>query len=163
MGSIPQWRSDLENSNSGKDAKGIALYFSDFKIPKGAKLYVYSKDRKLVLGGFTYENNQESGKFALGYIYSDDIIVEYVEPARVAGQGKFIIDGVGHMYRFAKTTDNFGDSDPCEVNVNCTPEGTGKTQQRDAVARILVRVGANAGWCSGAMVNNVLQNCDKYF
>ncbi|BDS14239.1 T9SS type A sorting domain-containing protein [Aureispira anguillae] len=153
------WRTRIQ----AKDAKGIALYFSDFKIPKGAKLYVYSKDRKLVLGGFTYENNQESGKFALGPIYSDDIIVEYVEPARVAGQGKFIIDGVGHMYRFAKTTDNFGDSDPCEVNVNCTPEGTGKTQQRDAVARILVRVGANAGWCSGAMVNNVLQNCDKYF
>lgn len=153
------WRMGIK----AKDAQGLVLYFSDFGIPQGAKLYVYSADKKQVLGGFTSENNQESGKFALGPIYSDDIVVEYMEPAAVAGQGSFTIDGVGNMYRFAKAADNFGDSDPCEVNVNCSPEGLGKTAQRDAVARILVRVGPNAGWCSGAMVNNVLQNCDKYF
>lgn len=153
------WRTRVQ----AKDAKGVVLYFSNFRIPTGAKLYVYSLDKKEVLGGFTSENNQMSGKFALGPIYSDDVIVEYFEPARVAGQGQFTIDGIGNMYRFAKTTDNFGDSDPCQVNVNCSPEGTGKTQQRDAVARILVRVGNSAGWCSGAMVNNALQNCDRYF
>ncbi|MBL4650653.1 MAG: hypothetical protein JKY03_13060, partial [Aureispira sp.] len=153
------WRTRIQ----AKDAKGLVLYFSNFRIPTGAKLYVYSLDKKEVLGGFTSENNQMSGQFALGPIYSDDIIVEYFEPAGVAGQGQFTINGIGNMYRFAKTTDNFGDSDPCEVNVNCSPEGTGKTQQRDAVARILVRVGSSAGWCSGAMVNNALQNCDRYF
>ena len=153
------WRTRIQ----AKDAKGVVLYFSNFRIPTGAKLYVYSVDKKEVLGGFTSDNNQMSGQFALGPIYSDDVIVEYFEPARVAGQGQFTINGVGNMYRFAKTTENFGDSDPCEVNVNCTPEGTGKTQQRDAVARILVRVGSSAGWCSGAMVNNALQNCDRYF
>ncbi|CAA6828953.1 MAG: internalin, putative [uncultured Aureispira sp.] len=153
------WRTRVQ----AKDAKGLVLYFSNFRIPTGAKLYVYSIDKKEVLGGFTSENNQVSGQFALGPIYSDDVIVEYFEPARVAGQGQFTINGIGNMYRFAKTADNFGDSDPCEVNVNCSPEGTGKTQQRDAVARILVRVGNSAGWCSGAMVNNALQNCDRYF
>jgi hypothetical protein len=153
------WRTRIQ----AKDAKGVVLYFSNFRIPTGAKLYVYSVDKKEVLGGFTSENNQMSGQFALGPIYSDDVIVEYFEPARVAGQGQFTINGIGNMYRFVKTTENFGDSDPCEVNVNCTPEGTGKTQQRDAVARILVRVGSSAGWCSGAMVNNALQNCDRYF
>jgi hypothetical protein len=153
------WRTRVQ----AKDAKGLVLYFSNFRIPTGAKLYVYSLDKKEVLGGFTSENNQMSGQFALGPIYSDDIIVEYFEPANVAGQGQFTLNGIGNMYRFAKTTDNFGDSDPCEVNVNCSPEGTGKTQQRDAVARILVRVGSSAGWCSGAMVNNALQNCDRYF
>lgn len=153
------WRTRVQ----AKNAKGLVLYFSNFRIPKGAKLYVYSLDKKEVLGGFTSENNQMSGQFALGPIYSDDVIIEYFEPKNVAGQGQFTINGIGNMYRFAKTTDNFGDSDPCEVNVNCTPEGNGKTQQRDAVARILVRVGSSAGWCSGAMVNNALQNCDRYF
>ncbi|WP_052597795.1 T9SS type A sorting domain-containing protein [Aureispira sp. CCB-QB1] len=153
------WRTRIQ----AKDAKGMVLYFSNFRIPQGAKLYVYSIDKKEVLGGFTSTNNQVSGKFALGPIHSDDVIVEYLEPSNVAGQGQFTIDGIGNMYRFAKSADNFGDSDPCEVNVNCTPEGNGKIQQRDAVARILVRVGSNAGWCSGAMVNNALQNCDRYF
>jgi hypothetical protein len=153
------WRTRVQ----AKNAKGLVLYFSNFRIPTGAKLYVYSLDKKEVLGGFTSENNQMSGQFALGPIYSDDVIIEYFEPANVAGQGQFTINGIGNMYRFAKTTENFGDSDPCEVNVNCSPEGTGKTQQRDAVARILVRVGSSAGWCSGAMVNNALQNCDRYF
>lgn len=153
------WRARVQSIG----AKAIALYFSDFQIPDGAKLYVYNLDKTKILGGFTSANNHNSGKFALGPIGSDDVIVEYFEPARVAGQGHFTLDGIGHMYRMIKTTDNFGDSDPCQVNVNCSPEGNNKTQQRDAVARILVRVGVNAGWCSGAMVNNVLQNCNRYF
>lgn len=141
------------------DALGVNLYFSKFNLPNGAKLHVYTPDYKRILGGFTAANNHSSGLFATEHLDGDALIVEYYEPAWAAGTGELVIGEVGHMYK----TGGFGSSDNCQVNVNCSPEGTGKTQQRDAVARILVKVGAQQGYCSGTMINNVRQNCTPYF
>jgi hypothetical protein len=149
------WRVRIQS----KDAEGISLYFSQFHLPKGARLYAYSADKNHVLGGFTSQNNHESGFMATSHVYSDDIIVEYYEPVFATGQGRFIIEEIGHGYKDVR---DFGDSGSCEVNVNCS-EGTGRTNQRNAVARVLVRVGAQQGWCSGTMVNNVRQDCTPYY
>ncbi len=141
------------------DALAVNLYFDQFSIPDGARMHVYSPDREQVLGGYTSFNNSASGLFATELIDGDELVVEYYEPALVAGQGNIVIGQVGHTYR----TGSFGSSDPCQVNVNCSPEGTGKEQQRDAVARVLVTVNAGQGWCSGSMVNNTNQDCTPYF
>jgi hypothetical protein len=149
------WRVRIQS----KGAEGLSLYFSQYNLPKGARMHVYSADRKHVIGGFTYINNHESGLMATSHVYSDDIIVEYYEPVFAQGQGRFVIEEVGHGYKDVR---DFGDSGSCEVNVNCS-EGTGKTNQRNAVARILVRVGASQGWCTGTLINNVRQDCTPYF
>jgi len=143
---------------SASTAKGMNLYFSKFNLPKGARMHIYSADRKQVIGGFGQHNNIATGEFATEILSTNALIVEYYEPAHVAGLGHFIIDEVGHHY---KDANDFGDSGSCEVNVNCS-EGTGRTQQRDAVARIMVRVGASQGWCTGTMINNTSQNCTPY-
>lgn len=141
------------------DALAINLYFDQFNIPDGARMHVYSPDHEQVLGGYTSFNNSATGLFATELIDGDELIVEYYEPVLVAGQGNIVIGQVGHTYR----TGSFGSSDPCQVNVNCAPEGSGKEQQRDAVARVLVTVNAGQGWCSGSMVNNTNQDCTPYF
>ncbi len=148
------WRIKISSST----AKAMNLYFSKFKLPKGARMHVYSADRKQVIGGFGYHNNIATGEFATEILSTNALIVEYYEPAHVANLGEFIIEEVGHHY---KDANDFGDSGSCEVNVNCS-EGSGRTQQRDAVARIMVRVGASQGWCTGTMVNNTSQNCTPY-
>lgn len=56
----------------------------------------------------------------------------------------------------------FGTSGACNVNVNC-PEGAAWINQRNSVARILIKNGASQGYCSGALINNVAQNCKNYF
>jgi Secretion system C-terminal sorting domain/SprB repeat len=143
---------------TAQTAKAMNLYFSKFNLPKGARMHVYSPDYKQVIGGFGYHNNIASGEFATELLKTNSLIVEYYEPAHVAGQGRFIIEEVGHHYKDAA---DFGDSGSCNVNVNCS-EGSGKTQQRDAVTRIMVRVGALQGWCTGTMINNTSQNCTPY-
>lgn len=149
------WRVRIQ----AKGAEGISLYFSQFNLPRGARMHAYSVDGQYVLGGFTSDNNHESGKMATAHVLGDDIIVEYYEPVYATGKGSFVIHEIGHGYKDVR---DFGDSESCEVNVNC-PEGTGRTNQRNAVARILVRVGASQGWCSGTLINNVRQNCTPYF
>jgi hypothetical protein len=50
-------------------AEAISLYFDDFKLPKGGKLFLYDETGKQLLGAFSSNNNRESGHFATGLIY----------------------------------------------------------------------------------------------
>lgn len=54
----------------------------------------------------------------------------------------------------ANKTEDFGDSDACQVNTACS-EGSTYTKQIQSTVRILIRVGGIAGWCSGTLVNKV--------
>lgn len=149
------WRVFIQSQG----ALAMNVYFDKYWLPEGAKLHVYSPDKKQVLGGYTSFNNHSSGLFATELIHDDALVVEYYEPYLARGTGQLKIGQVGHTYR----TGGFGSSDPCQVNVNCSPEGDNKAEQRDAVARILVTVQAGQGWCSGAMVNNTNNDCTPYF
>ena len=155
------WRVHINPQN----AKATNLYFDDFFMPNGATLHVYNPDKTEVLGGFGAHNNSEKNIFATALIYGEDIIVEYFEPAAVKNQGRLHISGVNHAYRMVnnpKDTSDYGSSGDCEVNVNCSPEGDGKTEQRDASVRILVVEDGSTGWCSGTVMNNANFDCTPY-
>jgi hypothetical protein len=152
------WRARIYSPN----AKAMGLYFSNFRLPKGATMHIYSADYTRIIGGFGAHNNHESGLFSTEPIASDALIIEYFEPKNADFAGTFTLDGVGHIYEFERRGGrDFGDSESCQVNINCS-EGNGRTTSRDATARILVKVGADVGWCSGTMVNNVAQDCAPY-
>jgi hypothetical protein len=148
------WR--LRVTSTG--ALATELFFSDMSLPNGAGLYVYSDDGQQVLGGFTTYNNRPSGLFSTAQLMGPTSIVEYDEPAAVAGQGSLRITGVGHAYRMVGDVQ----AGACEVDVNC-PEGDGWQQQRDGVVRIGVKTGSDLGWCSGSLVNNLTLDCKPYF
>lgn len=158
------WRAHIKTDK----AKATSLYFDDFFMPKGATLHVYSPDKVQVLGGFGAHNNKEHNMFVTSLIYGNEQIIEYYEPFMSRNQGRISISEVSHAYRMIENPyelqlRGFGDSNSlCQVNVNCS-EGTGKEEQRDAVARISVRTGFSLGWCSGTLLNNVRQDCTPYF
>lgn len=142
---------------TSKNALALGLYFSDFYLPKGAKLFVYSPDKKQVIGSFSEFNNTESGLFATELIFGDKLVIEYNEPAAVAGLGHFTIDEVLHAFRGVKDLEDvsgFGGSGSCEVNVNCS-EGTDYEKQKNSVVRILIKEGGSSYWCTGSVINNV--------
>lgn len=149
-------------------AQALSLHFSDFHIPPGGKLFIYSADKKQTLGAFTEFNNHPSGIFATRLIYTDEVIVEYNENAEAYGKASFSINGIGYAYRGIYRTNlnvlkEFGDSDDaCEVNVNCSPEGDNWQGQKRGVVRIGLLAGANMGWCSGSVINNTAQDCTPY-
>jgi hypothetical protein len=151
----------------GKDAKALNLYFDSFHLPEGSTLHIYRPDRRQVLGGYSSHNNNDLQTFATELIYGEELVVEYFEPKSVKGLAKLHISEVGYVYRevdkpYLSNNRDFGDADNCHVNVNCSPEGNGKQVQRDAVVRILVKLDAGFGWCSGAMINNTNFDCKPY-
>jgi lysyl endopeptidase len=149
---------------SSPGALALIPCFDAFLLPPGATLHVYTPARDEVLGAFTSSNNPHDGRYNTGLIHGDYCIIEYYEPAAVAGQGRIHMNELGHAYRMVpplKQGIGFGGSEPCEVNVRC-PEGDNWQDTKNAIVRILVKAGSDAGWCSGSLVNNANQDCSPY-
>jgi len=79
-------------------AKSLGLFFGQFKLPEGAKLFIYTPDKKNVRGAFTSENNLNSGKFPTAQISGDCIILEYTEPEDSEFKADLEITKVIHDY-----------------------------------------------------------------
>jgi hypothetical protein len=79
------------NSNT---AKGFQFYFSDFILPRGATLHVYSKKSNYTMGAFTSNNTNPDGRFATAIFPENEAVLEYFEPISPEVQGKIIIDKV---------------------------------------------------------------------
>lgn len=145
-------------------ATSINFNFSTFNIPEGGAVFVYDADQTQYIGSFTHKNMQPHGGLGVSLIHSDHIIIEYFEPAAVAGQGVLEIDYITHGYRGLLLDQNaargpFGNSGSCNINVACD-EGIGWEDQIRSVALIIV--GGNAH-CTGSLVNNTAQNGTPYF
>ncbi|MGB5105623.1 MAG: trypsin-like peptidase domain-containing protein, partial [Candidatus Zixiibacteriota bacterium] len=145
-------------------AYSINLLYSKYRLPEGAKLFVYNSDRTYVIGAFTAKNNKPHGEMATQPVAGDEITVEYYEPAAVVYEGELTISRIVHAYRdiFRTVKDalDFGESGSCNNNANC-PEGADWQKEKRAVAMVLLSGGTR--WCSGSMVNNVRQDKTPYF
>lgn len=157
------WRMKITSDQ----AKALSVQFEDFYLPRGAKLYIYTPDYSHVIGGFTAANNHPSGVFSTELVIGEEVIVEYFEPQGAYGQGTFSIVGAFHAYRMVPEAEedgmgrDFGDSDPCQVNANCS-EGSNWQDQKRGVVRIFVVEGFMGGWCSGSLINNTAQDCRPF-
>jgi hypothetical protein len=145
-------------------ARALGLSFHEFLLPFGSELFIYSSDQKQVIGAFSSDNNPVTGIFATEPIHGDSLIVELFSPQGRLAETPFIITEAAYIYRAFrwKSTNDFGDSEYCEVNINCSPEGNNWQDEKKGVCRILLKVGAQYGWCSGSLVNNTLQNFVPY-
>ena len=139
------------------DAKAISLYMDMFWIPTGGELYVYNPEKSHILGPYTSKDNHESGLYAIPLIAGDEVILEYYQPIIETNLPEIRINQFAYAYRAI----DFGDSDDCQVNVNCS-EGNDWQNQINASCRIQIIDGWSVGWCSGAMINNTSNNCTPY-
>jgi lysyl endopeptidase len=146
-------------------ATSISFFFDNYRIPKGGKLFVYNWDRTEFLGSFDHRNNHEQNALAVGLLNSDKIVIEYMEPAQVAGLAQLHISEIVHGYRaiLNKFEDPergpFGSSGACNINVNC-PEGDLWQVEKRSVALI---VESGFALCTGSLVNNTANDGTPYF
>lgn len=141
-------------------AYSINLLFSEFELPEGGQLFLYSPDGGHVLGSFTHENNPEKGLFPTSPIYGEEIIIEYSEPAWAAFEGKLKITEINHDYRGILKSEPWNDrfaEFACMPDILCS-EGKDLAINRSAVLLII-----NGGTlCSGAMINNTNEDETPY-
>jgi len=154
------WR--LEVSSPG--ATFLALYFSEYDLPQGAHIFFYTDN--FIIGGFDRSNRLPDGRFYTQPLPGDRCIIEYQEPAEVAGQGRFTINNVLHGYKEFTGFDQeakqrMGHAGDCHINVACAEADICRDQVRSIVC-LLLASNDGAGWCSGALINNTANDKTPY-
>ncbi len=145
-------------------ATTINLIYSKFFIPEGSKFFIYSENKKEILGAFTYRNNKEDSLFATGLVRGESIIIEFLVPAHLSNKSKIVISnvvqGYKNIFKEFNGWEDFGSSGSCNINVKC-PVGEPWSNEIRSVAMILTASGSRL--CSGVMVNNARQDLTPYF
>lgn len=147
------------------DAQALIIYYRQFRIPEGGHLFLYNREQNHVIGAFTSRNNPNGSSFATEMIIGQQVTLEYYEPEILRERPEISISEVGYVYRTADrffSGRGFGNSDTCEVNVNC-PEGDLLQDQKNGVARIIVKSGFSSLWCTGSLINNTRMDFTPYF
>jgi len=166
--SLQLWRVKIHSPG----ALALGLVFDEFELSDNTRIYIYSEDRQFALGAFDHRNNNNESVFTTHIIPSETIVIEYeaqFDKVVFAGElqkAPFNISEVIYVSNggglFSESGKGLGSSDFCQININC-PEGDQWQKQKRSVARMLMKVGDNYYWCSGALVNNTAQDGKPYF
>lgn len=163
------WRLRIKSS----DAASLHFIFSKYELPKDALLFIYDKDKNGIIGALSSKNNKSHGKMSTWPLKGEDVILEYYEPKKVAGQGKLEISYIIHGYRditefspniMIKSKNSIDqiqvETPDCSRSVNC-PEGDDWCKEKRSVCRILF-----GNWTEfiapGFLVNNANNDFTPY-
>ena len=136
----------------------VNLTFEQTHIPAGNQLFAYNPSKDFILGAFTQQHIYD-GQLGTELIPGEQAILEYyVAPQNEIGHIQLAV--VTHGYRTANEFVNkaFGSSGSCNMNVNCN-DGLPWTQQRNSAVML---VSGSSGFCSGALINNTLNDGKPY-
>jgi len=144
-----------------KGAYAIGLIFNKYRLNSGVRMFVFSVNKKEVIGSFTAENNTTSSSFSTIPIPGDEIIVELNIPEN-QDFGQLNISGIIHDFKNAfglKT--GYGSSGSCNINVNC-PEGVNWQNEKRSIVKYSYVGSFGAELCTGVLVNNTAYNSKPY-
>lgn len=162
------WQLEIYSQN----AQSISFIYENFNIPKGATYYIYNPlDTSKVMGGFTFRNNARKGQpFSSGMMIGNRFVLEYYEPKGVEYRGDISIIKTTHGYKsilkyVVDYTNSgldkaFGDSEPCNNDINC-PEWSSWQDVMKSVA--MITLDSNTRFCTGALINNYNEDEKNYF
>ncbi len=153
------WRLEIEVPG----ALALGVYYNDFYMPEGGKLFLYNSDKKQILGAYTNQVNPEENLFSTQFIKGDKVTLEYWQPKNQTESPRLNISEVAYAYRNIEFGfDDVRDSWWCMIDVVCE-EGDNWENQIDGAARISIKIGGSYYWCSGSLINNTENNRTPYF
>ena len=152
------WRFHLK----AKNAVAIMLYYKDFYIPEGGKLFIYSADKTHILGAYTHNTHPSGGLFATEFIGGEELILEYVVSETSDEKPRIFINEIGYGYNTAALREFCGIitralSDSCMVDVNCE-EGDAWQNEKKSVCHMVQKIGSVNYICSGSLLNNTAED-----
>jgi len=149
---------------SSEGAEALSFLFSKFVLYGETVLTIRNTNGKLVHKPMTSADVIDHHMQNAALCFGNDMVIEINEPSNTQASEIFI-DRVVYNYRSTgnPNAEKINESDPCEVNVNCSPVGDSWQDEKDGVARVYCVEGNQAGWCTGSLVNNTAQNCKPYF
>lgn len=145
-------------------AEALSFLFSTFKLYDNASFWVQDMQGKALYKTLTKSDVLDHFQQHVELCFGDEMVLNLLEPAGTKAS-EFYLDQIMYGYRSTgnPNVNKINESDACQVNVNCTPEGSNWQDEKRGIARILVVDGNQQGWCSGTLINNAAQDCKPYF
>ncbi len=147
-------------------AKTLNFVFDQYKVPDGATIYFYNKDRSNLLGAYTNVFNRPDEMLGTWLVEGSEITIEYYEPDQVKGQGKLNLSKVVHGYRSVTDLEArqkaLGDSGDCNHDVDCTI-GEDFDCIKDKLKKSVGFIILNGFVCTGTLINNTNNDRAPYF
>jgi lysyl endopeptidase len=152
------WRLGIEST----DAFSVNIIFDQYKLPEGAKVFLYNVEKDNILGGFNSSNNSDDESLAVYPVYGDKIYIELFVPKNVLFEPELRIGQVGHDYTgtFGRPVNNVNskESGSCNIDVNC-PEGDDWKDEKKSVCRLLID---GEFLCTATLLNNTKRDWKPY-
>ncbi len=152
------WRLHLK----AEDAVATMLYYKDFYIPEGGKLFIYSADKSQLLGAYTHHTHPSGGLFSTEFIGGEELILEYVASETSEETPRIYINEIGYGYNtaalraFCNMTTR-STSGTCMVNVNCE-EGGAWQNEKKGVCHTIQKIGGKSYICTASLMNNTAED-----
>lgn len=136
---------------------GTRVFFDILQLGKGDSLFTYSIDGNLL--EITTKSNHNGNSFTSAYGLNGLVfqLKNYSKASQIHISGY-------SLEKYSKSTSSpqdFGESENCQVNVNCS-EGDDFRKIQKSVVRILMKVGNSFLWCTGTVMNNTNYDFEPY-
>jgi hypothetical protein len=151
------WRLGIRSAG----ALSINIFFSEYNLPEGARVYIFDPAQRIVLGSFNHLNNSEAGVLPVAPLEGDELIIEYQEPASASFPGRLTVGEVNHAYRPLRGAEPSGNYS----NFSCMPspvciEGRAGLDSIQRSVLLMIIDGVTA--CTGVLVNNSASDGKPY-
>jgi lysyl endopeptidase len=142
-----------------KEALSLNIIFDTLRIPKQGELYIYSKNKELLIGPIRSHDNPEGNYFGTDIIKGNQLTLVYSAP-NSAPNPEINVRYVVHGFKEIKeeeliSTTSTTTLDSCFKDVYCL---SGWQDNSNSVARLIIGGGA----CSGTLVNNTSKDGTPY-
>ncbi|MFT5984243.1 MAG: lysyl endopeptidase [Ulvibacter sp.] len=149
-------------SFDAQQATSLSFKFENLNLPKGSEMYIYSDNKRMVMGPIK-NINVHDGNYMTDMIYGEKVTIEVILPNKVnASDFSINVERISYGIQsniFSNDSRFYGDSAPCNNDINCTV-GNGWSDVRNGVAMI-IRDGARV--CSGSLVSDGCESGRSYF
>lgn len=146
------WQYKIKSAN----AVSLGIFFSKYRLPEGANVFIYNDSWTQLRGAFTSGNNKSGEMLQIAEFPGTNLTIEYFEPFNAEFPGELVLGAVSQAYRYLQKSDNE------RIGINC-PAGNDWQIQKNSVCLITYHDLENSYFCTGSLVNNALQDEKPYF
>lgn len=143
-----------------KDAYSLNLGFTQFQLPKGGEMKIYTPNMDSLIGKFTPADNEDHQQLWTPVFEGDAVILEITVPAGLETALQLELSHINHDFLgFSNLL-----SGDCHLDVVCAEKDGWSIIEpyRQAIRSTAVYGFDGTTFCTGVLVNNSRQDCSPY-
>lgn len=151
------WRLRVKSEN----ALSLNFGFTQYRMPQGGKLFIYSLDRRTVMGPFTPSDNEQHNQLWTPIIEEEECVLEISLPKSEQQNLQIEIGKINHAFLDVAMLL----SGSCNLDVICAAtDGFPEVDNnRDIIRSVAMYSLEGSRTCSGALINNAKEDCTPYY